>query len=538
MATNALLERKGAPHVFVTTKGFKDLLRINNQSRPDIFALEVRRPEALYDSVVEVDERVTLHGYTYDPDFHKNAPRFDEDGKLLSEHDEEIVRGISGEAVCILRKPNLVQVRMDLQAQYDRGVRSLAVCLVHSYTYPDHENMVAQVARDIGFTQVSVSSELSPQIKAVPRATSSSVDAYLNPILRDYLRGFFKGFDESLAKGTSNARVEFMTSEGTLVDVRHFSGLRSILSGPAGGVVGYSLTSWDPSEATNRDIVGVDMGGTSTDVSRFDGRFEKTYETRTAGIVIQCPQLDISTVAAGGGSRLFFRNGLFKTGPESASAHPGPACYRKNGPLAITDANLVLGRLFPRYFPHIFGPTEDQPLSLDASLRAFEQLRAEINAHNVEHGTGRELSLDEVAYGFIKVANETMARPVRALTEARGLSTSKHILAPFGGAGGQHACELARTLGITQILIHRYSSILSAYGMALSNRAFEKQEPCALEYNESNKSLLLSRIERLRSAVVDELHKQGFADDRIDVECYLNMRSVSLLVLLAYLADF
>ncbi|BGP27193.1 5-oxoprolinase [Rhodotorula toruloides] len=524
VATNALLERKGAPHVFVTTKGFRDLLRIGNQSRPDIFALQVRRAEVLYESVLEVDERVTLHGYTYDPDFEKNAPKFDEAGKLISDHEGEFVRGVSGEAVQILRKPDLAKVRSDLQAIYDRGVRSVAICFVHSFTFPDHENLVADICREIGFPQVSVSSALSPQIKAVPRATSASVDAYLNPVLKDYLRGFFKGFESSLADGTSGARVEFMTSEGTLVDVAHFSGLRSILSGPAGGVVGYSLTSWDETEPGNRPIAGYDMGGTSTDVSRFDGHFEKTYETTTAGVSIQCPQLDINTVAAGGGSCLTFRNGLFRTGPESAGAHPGPACYRKGGPLAITDANLVLGRLFPSYFPKIFGPTEDQPLSLEDCVKAFEVLRREINAYNLEHGDGKVMTLDEVAYGFIKVANETMARPVRALTEAKGLSTSKHILAAFGGAGGQHACELARTLGITTIVIHRYSSILSAYGMALSNRAFEKQEPCAAEYNDANKPVLMQRIERLRTPVVEELRRQGFPENRIDVECYLNMR--------------
>ncbi|BGO95041.1 hypothetical protein NBRC10512_006494 [Rhodotorula toruloides] len=524
VATNALLERKGAPHVFVTTKGFRDLLRIGNQSRPNIFALNVRRAEVLYESVLEVDERVTLHGYTYDPDFEKNAPKFDDAGKLISDHEGEFVRGVSGEAVQILRKPDLAKVRSDLQAIYDRGVRSVAICFVHSFTFPDHENLVADICRDIGFPQISVSSALSPQIKAVPRATSASVDAYLNPVLKDYLRGFFKGFESSLADGTSGARVEFMTSEGTLVDVAHFSGLRSILSGPAGGVVGYSLTSWDEKEPGNRPLVALDVGGTSSDVSRFDGRFEKTYETTTAGVSIQCPQLDINTVAAGGGSCLTFRNGLFRTGPESAGAHPGPACYRKGGPLAITDANLVLGRLVPEIFPRIFGPSEDQPISREDSVKAFEELRREINAYNVEHGNGKEMTLDEVAFGFIKVANETMARPIRALTESRGLSTSKHILAAFGGAGGQHACELARTLGINTILIHRYSSILSAYGMALSNRAFEKQEPCAAEYNDANKPALLDRIERLRTQVVEELRRQGFAANRIDVECYLNMR--------------
>ncbi|GJN93255.1 hypothetical protein Rhopal_006302-T1 [Rhodotorula paludigena] len=522
VATNALLERKGARHAFIVTRGFRDLLRIGNQSRPNIFALNVKRPEVLYENVVEVDERVTLVGFTSDPAFNETRVQFDEAGNVTSGHEGDIVRGVSGEAVQILRKPDPEKIRNDLEAVFDQGVRSLAICLVHSFTYPDHENLVASIAKDIGFTQISVSSQLSPQIKAVPRATSASADAYLNPILKEYLRGFFKGFDDSLAAGTSGARVEFMTSEGTLVEVSHFSGLRSILSGPAGGVVGYSLTSWDEEKRT--PVIGFDMGGTSSDVSRFDGRFEKTYETTTAGVSIQTPQLDINTVAAGGGSCLTFRNGLFRAGPESAGAEPGPACYRKGGPLAITDANLVLGRLFPDYFPKIFGKTENEPLSREASISAFEELRKEINAHNREHGQGKEMSLDEVAFGFIKVANEIMARPVRALTEARGFSTAKHILAAFGGAGGQHACELARTLGITQILIHRYSSILSAYGMALSNRAFERQEPCAMEYNDANKTTFTSRLDRLRAEVTEELGRQGFADNRIEIELYLNMR--------------
>ncbi|GAA5920939.1 hypothetical protein JCM3775_004014 [Rhodotorula graminis] len=514
VATNALLERKGAKHAFVVTKGFRDLLRINNQSRPSIFALKVQRPGVLYDNVLEVDERVTLVGYSYDPEADKNTVQFDDDGKVVSEHEGEIVRGVSGEPVRIMRKPDLERVRADLQALYDGGIRSVAICFVHSFTFPDHEQAVAAIASDIGFTQVSVSSTLSPQIKAVPRATSASVDAYLNPVLGEYLRNFFNGFDDELRDA---GKVEFMTSEGTLVDVKNFSGLRSILSGPAGGVVGYSATSW--SDEHRIPIIGFDMGGTSSDVSRFDGKYETTYETTTAGVSIQTPQLDINTVAAGGGSCLTFKNGLFHAGPESAGAHPGPVCYLKDGPLAVSDANLVLGRLFPDYFPKIFGATEDQPLGREASVAAFEEVRKQINAE-----TGKDMSLDEVAAGFIKVANEVMARPVRALTEARGFSTSKHILAAFGGAGGQHACELARTLGITQILIHRYSSILSAYGMALSSRAYDRSEPCAAEFTAETKSTFLPRLDRLKKDVRVELKRQGFADDRIELECYLNMR--------------
>ncbi|ESK84969.1 5-oxoprolinase [Moniliophthora roreri MCA 2997] len=514
VATNALLERKGTEHAFLVTKGFKDLLIIGNQSRPNIFALKVQRTKPLFQSVVEIDERVTLVGFTSDLKFAQNAIVFDEDGKVVGDHSGEIVRGISGEGVRILKKPDESRVRADLKALYDKGIRCLAICFAHSYTFPDHELLVASIAREIGFTHISVSSQVSAQIKMVPRATSSTADAYLTPVLQDYISSFFKGFDENLGK---TARVEFMTSEGSLVEVDKFFGLRSILSGPAGGVVAYSQTSWD--DNVKMPLIGFDMGGTSTDVSRYDGRYEMVYETTTAGISIQSAQLDINTVAAGGGSCLSFRNGLFNVGPESAGAEPGPACYRKGGLLATTDANLVLGRLLPDYFPKIFGKSEDQPLDRNASIAAFEVLRKQIDA-----ASSKPMTLDEVAYGFVKIANEKMARPIRTLTEARGFALGKHILASFGGAGGQHACELARSLGMSKILIHRFSSILSAYGMALADRAFEKQEPCSSVYSNETKSHLLSRIERLRSEVVDELKRQGFSEDRIVTECYLNMR--------------
>jgi 5-oxoprolinase (ATP-hydrolysing) len=355
-------------------------------------------------------------------------------------------------------------------------------------------------------------------IKMVPRGMSSTADAYLTPILREYLNGFFDGFDEELRSGgEGTARVEFMASDGGLLDLDNFSGLKSILSGPAGGVVGYALTSWDEKEKI--PIIGIDVGGTSTDVSRYDGRYEVVIETTTAGVTIISPQLDINTVAAGGGSCLTYRNGLFLAGPESAGAEPGPACYRKGGPLAVTDANLLLGRLIPDYFPKIFGPQEDQPLDLEASKKKFEEVAERINRES-----GKKLSLDEIVYGFIKVANETMCRPIRSLTEARGHASSKHILASFGGAGGQHACEIARLLNIQRILIHRYSSILSAYGLALADRAFEVQEPSATFWSPNTKPDLLSRIDKLSADVTKDLARQGFSGQRVHLEKYLNMR--------------
>ncbi|KAF8063458.1 Hydantoinase/oxoprolinase-domain-containing protein [Lyophyllum atratum] len=531
VATNALLERKGHKHALLITRGFKDLLLIGNQSRPKIFDLNIRRPSPLYSKVVEVDERVTLVGYTSDPKAEDHAVRFDEDGKVIkgysgkgwdgqgnAEGPGDIVKGLSGEAVRILKRPDIEVVKQDLQKLYDEGYRSLAIVLVHSYTFPDHERLVGDAARSIGFTHVSESAQLLPMIKMVPRGVSSTADAYLTPILREYLDGFFKGFDSKLKGGhVSGPRVEFMGSDGGLVDLDNFSGLKSILSGPAGGVVGYALTSWDAEK--KHPIIGLDVGGTSTDVSRFDGRYEIVYETTTAGVTIQSPQLDINTVAAGGGSCLTFRNGLFLAGPESAGAEPGPACYRKGGPLAVTDANLILGRLIPDYFPKIFGKSEKEPLDVQASKAGFEKVVKEINDSHE-----KDLSLDEIIYGFIKVANETMCRPIRALTEARGHATGKHILASFGGAGGQHACEIASLLGIKTILIHRYSSILSAYGLALADRVYELQEPCSTFYTRNNKESLTARLDKMTNDVKAQLTEQGFEAKRVYVERMLNMR--------------
>ena len=342
-------------------------------------------------------------------------------------------------------------------------------------------------------------------IKLVPRATSACADAYLTPAIKKYISGFASGFEGGLgteatkhAQGEKAARCEFMQSDGGLVDVDQFSGLKAILSGPAGGVVGYALTSYDPD--TKTPVIGFDMGGTSTDVSRYGaGRYEHVFETTTAGVTIQSPQLDINTVAAGGGSRLFFRNGLFVVGPESAGAHPGPACYRKGGPLTITDANLFLGRLLPEFFPKIFGKNEDEGLDAEASKKLFEEITKEINSK-----TDKNMSADEIAYGFIKIANETMTRPIRSLTEAKGHDTSKHRLATFGGAGGQHAVAIAESLGIRQVLVHRYSSVLSAYGMALADVVDESQTPESQVWSEKD--------DKVRKALKDKLQEleEGF----------------------------
>ncbi|KJX92878.1 5-oxoprolinase like protein [Zymoseptoria brevis] len=529
VATNALLERKGEDIAMVVTKGFKDCLEIGNQSRPDIFDLAIRKPEVLYKRVVEIEERVTLEDYAEDPERTSTKAESIQDAAS----DAELVKGLSGEAVRVLQRPDGSKIRKQLQEVFDSGLKSIAVCLMHGYTYPHHEAMVGKIAREIGFEHVSLSHELMPMIKLVPRATSACADAYLTPAIRKYIDGFQKGFEgglgtESVKKeaGAKGARCEFMQSDGGLVDVDSFSGLRAILSGPAGGVVGYALTSYDPE--TRTPVIGFDMGGTSTDVSRYgSGRYDHVFETTTAGVTIQSPQLDINTVAAGGGSRLFFRNGLFVVGPESASAHPGPACYRKGGPLTITDANLFLGRLLPDFFPKIFGKNEDEGLDETASEKLFKELTAQINKEEAGSGKEKEMSADEVAYGFIKIANETMTRPIRSLTEARGHDTSKHRLATFGGAGGQHAVAIAEALGISQILIHRYSSVLSAYGMALADVVDERQEPESKVWSDEDQEVrkyLQDKMAELKKKSTATLRDQGFSEKEIHFEEYLNMR--------------
>ena len=528
VATNALLERKGERIAMIVTKGFKDCLEIGNQARPKIFDLAISKPEVLYQKVVEIDERVTLEDYAEDPERHTTST----EARDKTSADSDLVRGLSGEAVRILQRPSKDSVKSQLQSIYEEGFRSIAVCLVHGYTFPDHEALVGQLAHEVGFEHVSLSHELMPMIKLVPRATSACADAYLTPAIKKYISGFQAGFEgglgtESVKKesGSKGARCEFMQSDGGLVDVDIFSGLRAILSGPAGGVVGYALTSYDPE--TKTPIIGFDMGGTSTDVSRYgNGRYEHVFETTTAGVTIQSPQLDINTVAAGGGSRLFFRNGLFVVGPESAGAHPGPACYRKGGPLTVTDANLFLGRLLPDFFPKIFGKSEDQGLDKSASEKLFAELAEAINKEVAGDNEEKKMSADEVAYGFIKIANETMTRPIRSLTEAKGHDTSQHRLATFGGAGGQHAVAIAESLGITQILVHRYSSVLSAYGMALADVVDESQVPDSKTWSEQNdtKGDLRKTMEDLKAKSTAKLKDQGFSDDKIVFEEYLNMR--------------
>ncbi|XP_037550427.1 5-oxoprolinase [Nematolebias whitei] len=521
VATNALLERQGERTALLVTKGFKDLLHIGTQARPKLFDLEVAMPDVLYEEVIEVDERVVLL----------------QDGCRLQRKDpKRVVTGSTGESLEVWKELDLDQVEKDLRGVLSRGITSVAVLLLHSYTWSDHEKAVGSLARRLGFTQVSLSSEVMPMVRAVPRGYTVCADAYLTPKIHQYLEGFTSGFKGEL----KDVDVLFMQSDGGLTPMEQFCGSRAILSGPAGGVVGYAITSG--SQMERKPVIGFDMGGTSTDVSRYAGQYEHVFEATTAGVTLQAPQLDINTVAAGGGSRLFFRSGMFVVGPESAGAHPGPTCYRKGGPLTVTDANLALGRLLPSFFPKIFGPAEDEPLSLEDTMKHFHQLTDDINhflsssQSQVEaNGTSTSqdsvvpnsqsaMSLEEVAMGFVRVANEAMCRPIRALTQAKGHDTSQHVLACFGGAGGQHACAIARALGMKTVFIHKYSGVLSAYGLALADVVEEVQEPCSLRYEQKSFGELDRRMEQLSERCHDTLRGRGFTSGQITTEVFLHLR--------------
>ncbi|XP_047941065.1 5-oxoprolinase 1 [Salvia hispanica] len=503
VATNALLERKGERIALCVTRGFRDLLRIGNQARPNIFDLTVSKPSNLYEEIVEIDERVELVI----------------DEANVSDSSDSIVQGVSGQLVRVVKPLNEEALRPLLKGLLNKGISCLAVVLMHSYTYPNHETSFAKLAMSMGFKQVSLSSALTPMVRAVPRGFTACVDAYLTPVIKEYLRGFISKFDE----GTGELNVLFMQSDGGLAPESRFSGHKAVLSGPAGGVVGYSQTLFGIE--TNKPLIGFDMGGTSTDVSRYAGSYEHVIETQISGAIIQAPQLEINTVAAGGGSKLKFQFGAFKVGPESVAAHPGPVCYRKGGELAVTDANLILGYVIPDYFPSIFGPSEDRPLDVNATKTEFEKLAKQINIYRRNQDpAAKDMTVEEIAQGFINVANETMCRPIRQLTEMKGHETKNHALACFGGAGPQHACAIARSLGMKEVLIHRFCGILSAYGMGMADVVEEEQGPYSAVYGPESVLEASNREAALLNRVKRKLQLQGFQEENIRTETYLNLR--------------
>ena len=456
VATNALLERKGDRTLLVTTRGFRDALEIGYQARPDIFAKKIVKPELLYETVVEVDERVRA------------------DGSLEA-------------------APDLAAVERDLKAAYDSGIRSVAIVFMHAYAFPEHEKKVAELARKVGFPQVSVSHEVSPLMKLVGRGDTTVVDAYLSPILRRYVE---QVASELQIEGT-DCRLMFMQSSGGLTAADLFQGKDAILSGPAGGVVGAVETS---RMAGFDAVIGFDMGGTSTDVSHYNGDYERAFETEVAGVRMRAPMMMIHTVAAGGGSILHYRDGRFQVGPDSAGANPGPACYRRGGPLAVTDANVMVGKLRPDFFPRIFGPGRDEPLDRDVVVAKFEALAEQI-------GDGRTAA--EVADGFLRIAVENMANAIKKISVQRGYDVTDYALTCFGGAGGQHACSVADSLGMTTVIVHPLSGILSAYGMGLADIRATRQQAVVKLLEDENLGEVRALVDRLIGETRGEVESQG-----------------------------
>ncbi len=464
VATNALLERKGERTLLVITKGFADQLRIAYQNRPKLFARHIVLPELLYERVVEVDERVTAEGE-------------------------------------VLRTVDLAAAERDLRAAMRTGITAVAIVFMHGYRYHAHEKAVAALCRELGFAQISVSHETSPLMKLVGRGDTTVVDAYLSPILRRYVN--------QVAGELGGARLMFMQSNGGLTDARRFQGKDSILSGPAGGIVGAVRTA---EQAGFGRIIGFDMGGTSTDVSHYAGTFERAFETLVAGVRMRAPMMQIHTVAAGGGSILHFDGARYRVGPDSAGANPGPACYRRGGPLTVTDANVMLGKIQPRFFPKVFGPGADQALDGAIVRRRLHELAAEIAAK-----TGNHRSAVEVADGFIRIAVENMANAIKEISIQRGYDVTQYTLQCFGGAGGQHACHVADALGMTRIMIHPFAGVLSAYGMGLADvRALRE---CAVEavLCETALSEIDLALERLAGEARAELIAQGLDAGHIEV---------------------
>ena len=422
VATNALLERKGERTVLITTRGFADSLRIGYQARPRLFDRHIVLPEMLYERVVEVDERIGARG--------------------------EMIRPL-----------DLDGAESELQKAFDSGIRSAAIVFMHGYRYADHEARVAELARRIGFTQISTSHQTSPLMKLVSRGDTTVVDAYLSPILRRYVDRV--AADVVTPGQDEQTKLMFMQSSGGLTDAKLFQGKDAILSGPAGGVVGAVRTT---AMAGFEQIIGFDMGGTSTDVSHYNGEFERAFETEVAGVRMRAPMMYIHTVAAGGGSILHFDGARYRVGPDSAGANPGPACYRKGGPLTVTDCNVMLGKLSPEFFPAVFGPEADQPLDAEIVRQKFAALAAEIN-----QATGDTRTPEQVAEGFLFIAVENMANAIKKISVQRGYDVTEYTLCCFGGAGGQHAGMVADALGMNRVFLHPHAGVLSAYGMGLAD---------------------------------------------------------------------
>ncbi|WP_240523382.1 hydantoinase B/oxoprolinase family protein [Polaromonas sp. AER18D-145] len=465
VATNALLERKGEPTLLVTTRGFRDALRIAYQNRPRLFDRHIVLPELLYSAVVEANERVGAQG------------------EVLQALDE-------------------VLLKQELLAQYQKGLRSVAIVFMHGYRYTDHEKAASRIAREVGFTQVSTSHETSPMMKFVSRGDTTVVDAYLSPILRRYV--------EQVAGEMPGVKLFFMQSSGGLTDAHVFQGKDAILSGPAGGIVGMARTA---AIAGHAKVIGFDMGGTSTDVSHYAGEFEREFETQVAGVRMRAPMMSIHTVAAGGGSILKFDGERFRVGPQSAGANPGPASYRRGGPLAVTDANVMVGKVQPRYFPKVFGPNADEALSYEAVETQFNELAGQ---------TGR--SAEVVAEGFINIAVQQMANAIKKISVARGYDVTRYTLQCFGGAGGQHACLVADALGMTRVFVHPLAGVLSAYGMGLADQNVIREQAVELKLSPSALPNVADKLDALAATAQAELQRQQVSTGAITMHRRVHVR--------------
>ncbi|HEX5667069.1 MAG TPA: hydantoinase/oxoprolinase family protein, partial [Hyphomicrobium sp.] len=463
VATNALLERKGVPTALVITRGFADALEIGTQARPDIFAKAVVKPDMLYARVIEADERTLADG---------TIDRALDEASLTAE---------------------LLRVKAD-------GIAAVAIVFVHAWAFPAHEQRAAEIARSIGFAHVSVSHEVSPLVKLVGRGDTTVADAYLSPVLDRYVASITASIDPD---GEARTPLMFMASSGGLTAAENFRARDAILSGPAGGIVAMAETA--RSAGFDR-VIGFDMGGTSTDVSHFAGTYERTFETEVAGVRLRVPMLDIHTVAAGGGSIIRFDDGRLRVGPESAGSDPGPLCYRKDGPLTLTDANMLLGKLDPISFPHIFGPSGNLPPDRDAVQCAFENLARDMGGGFTPH---------EVADGAIRVGVENMAAAIRRISIERGYDVTSYALQCFGSAGGQHACLIADALGMDTVLIHPLSGVLSAWGMALAPARASREQSIELPFDEHSLRDIEETAWELGNAATDALLDQGVDNDDV-----------------------
>jgi len=469
VATNALLERKGDRTVLVITKGFGDTLRIGYQNRPRLFDMYIKLPELVYESVIEADERIATDG--------------------------EILKPLAEDAL-----------RVSLQAVFDDGVRSIAITFMHGYRHHKHEISAGAIAKKIGFTQISISHQTSPMIKLVSRGDTTVVDAYLSPILRRYVDRVATDLE---AHGNQGPRLMFMQSNGGLTDAKLFQGKDSILSGPAGGVVGMVRTA---EIAGYKSVIGFDMGGTSTDVAHYAGEYERSFESVVAGVRMRAPMMHIPAVAAGGGSILAFDSARFRVGPESAGANPGPACYRRGGPLTVTDCNVMVGKIQPKFFPHVFGPEAHEALDAKVVHEKFKEL-----AERISNDTGEaKRSPEDVAEGFLTIAIENMANAIKQISVQRGYDVTNYVLNCFGGAGGQHACLVADSLGMKTVFVHPFAGVLSAYGMGLADiralRERSEQEPLD---DEALARVSLICDEMVKDAI-KEVTSQGIEGDQVE----------------------